>query len=146
MAEIKELYRRWLFDLWSGDFGVATEIFAPGFVGHWPNQEVHGPQGAAEQVSRSHEMFTDIENTLDVGPIAEGDKVCAHWTFHGTYAGGIPGATAPEGSRIAFSGIDIMRTENGRIVEYWVISDALGLMTTLGVFGVSRSSGRHNNR
>jgi predicted ester cyclase len=132
-AAIKDLYRRWLFGVWYGDLASTKEIFAPEFVGHWPNQEVHGPDGMAEQVGTSLEMFSDIENTVDIGPIVEGDTVAAFWTFHGTYIGGIPGATAPVGTRIAFRGSDVMRAENGKFVEYWTVSDALGLMTRLGV-------------
>jgi predicted ester cyclase len=129
----KELYRRWLFGVWCGDLAATKEIFSPDFVGHWPGQDVHGPDGVAEQVGMSLRMFSDIRNTLDVGPIVEGDTVAALWTFHGTYMGGIPGATVPAGAPVAFSGSDVMRAENGRFVEYWTVSDALGLMKRLGV-------------
>ncbi|GAA1527180.1 hypothetical protein GCM10009678_05930 [Actinomadura kijaniata] len=126
------LYRRWLFELWPGDYPVAKEIFTPGFVGRWPSLEVRGPQGVVEQIRRSHGFFADIENTLDVGPIVDGDLVAARWTFHGTYRDGIPGATAAPGTRVAFSGQDIFRVEGDRFAEYWVVSDALGMMRALG--------------
>ncbi|OKI02523.1 hypothetical protein A6A06_15995 [Streptomyces sp. CB02923] len=126
------LYRRWLFDLWHGDFSVADEIFAPGIVGHWPAFDVHGPQGVADQVRQSHDYFGDIKITLDVGPIVGDGLVAAHWTFHGSYRGGIPGVTASSGTRIAFAGQDIFRVADGRFTEYWVVSDGLGMMTALG--------------
>ncbi|MCM6776357.1 ester cyclase [Nocardia sp. CDC159] len=132
-SEIDTLYRRWLFDLWSGDFDIATDICTPDFVGHWPSREVHGPHEAADQVRQSHALFSDIENILDVGPIVAGEFCAARWTFHGSYRGGIPGATAPVGTRVAFSGHDIFRVGQGRFVEYWVMSDGMGLMSQLGV-------------
>jgi catechol 2,3-dioxygenase-like lactoylglutathione lyase family enzyme len=128
------LYRRWLEELWAGDLEVAEEIVTPDFVGHWPDQDVHGPMGAAEAVRAGRAPFDDIRLSLDVGPVADGDKVAARWTFHGAYLGGLPGATAPAGTRVAFSGMDVLRIDpaTGKFAEYWVVSDALGLMTQLG--------------
>ena len=135
MVDVADLYRRWLFDLWYGDDAVAADIFTPDFVGHWPALDVHGPQGVVEQLHRSRRMFGDIENTLDVGPVVGTGMVAARWTFHGSYRGGIPGATAAPGTRIAFSGQDIFRAEGDRFAEYWVASDALGMMHALGALG-----------
>ncbi|MEU4205385.1 ester cyclase [Streptomyces sp. NPDC039022] len=132
MDTLAALYRRWLRDLWHGDFSAAEEIFAPGIVGHWPAFDVHGPQGMADQVRQSYDYFDDIKVTLDVGPVVGDGLVAAHWTFHGTYRGGIPGATAPAGTRISFAGQDIFRAADGRFTEYWVVSDGLGMMTALG--------------
>ncbi|HEU5025679.1 MAG TPA: ester cyclase [Spirillospora sp.] len=126
------LYRRWLFDAWSGDYGVLDEILTPGFAGHWPRMDVHGPDGAAEQIRQSRAYFSDIENTLDAGPLVDGDLVAARWTFHGSYQGGIPGTTAEPGTRISFAGHDLFRMEDGRFAEYWPVSDALGMMQSLG--------------
>jgi len=135
MNDIEVLYRHWLFTLWQGDFSVAEKIFTPDFVGHWPGFDVHGPQGAVEQVRMSHGYFTDIENTLDVGPVVGDGMVAARWTFHGSYREGIPGATVAPGTRISFTGQDIFRVADARFAEYWVVSDALGMMTALGVLG-----------
>jgi hypothetical protein len=130
------LYRRWLFEVWGGDLAVAAEILTPGFTGHWPNLEVRGPAAAAEQVRRSHALFTGVRTTLDVGPVVGDGMVAAGWSFHGSYRGGVPGATAEPGTPVSFSGQDIFRAEGGRFAEYWVVSDALGLMTALGAVDV----------
>ncbi|GAA1621054.1 hypothetical protein GCM10009733_017010 [Nonomuraea maheshkhaliensis] len=128
-----QLYRRWLLELWNGDFGLARELVTPGFTGHWPGMEVSGPEGLVEALEQAHAPFADVEISLDVGPITDGDLVSARWTFGGTYRGGLPGATAAEGTRIAFSGHDILRAEGGRFAEYWVISDAQTFMRQLGI-------------
>ena len=39
----------------------------------------------------------------------------------------------PTGRRIAYTGIDINRIRDGRIVESWVQYDALGLLQQLGI-------------
>lgn len=39
----------------------------------------------------------------------------------------------PTGKEVAFTGIDIHRIENARIVEEWTSWDALGLMRQLGL-------------
>ncbi len=134
VEETRELCRRWLLELWHGELSVAGEIVAPGFVGHWPSHDVHGPAGVAEAIGQGRSPFQDISISLDLGPIADGDKVAAQWTFRATYHGGLPGATAAAGTRVAFSGVDILRVDpaSRKIVEYWVVSDALKLMTQLG--------------
>ncbi|WP_019631662.1 ester cyclase [Actinomadura atramentaria] len=132
MTDLDALYRRWLFDLWGGDPSAADDLLTPGFVGHWPGLDVHGPAGAAEQIRRSRALFTGVRLTLDVGPLVSGDLVAARWTFRGDYAGGLPDAAAPPGTPVAFAGHDILRASGDRFAEYWVVSDGLGLMTALG--------------
>lgn len=135
MGTLDALYRRWLFEVWQGEPGVVDEILTSGFVGHWPAFEAHGPHEAAEQVRRSHDYFTDIRTTLDVGPVIGDGMVAAGWTFHGSYRGGVPGVTAEAGTPVAFRGHDIFRAEGDRFAEYWVVSDVMGMMTQLGALG-----------
>ncbi|MFB4281447.1 MULTISPECIES: ester cyclase [unclassified Nonomuraea] len=130
---IANLYRRWLLELWNGDFDLAHELVTPGFTGHWPGMDVSGPDGLIEALRQGHAPFADVKVTLDIGPIVDGDLVSARWTFGGTYRGGIPGAETAEGTRIAFSGHDILRVEDGRFAEYWVISDAQTFNRELGI-------------
>jgi predicted ester cyclase len=79
--------------------------------------------------------FSELTFAIEVGPIVEGDMLAARWIGRALYAGGIPGATAPEGTEVAFGGIDIMRVADGRLAEYWVSSDGIALMTQLGALG-----------
>ncbi|MEU5883211.1 ester cyclase [Spirillospora sp. NPDC047279] len=128
----ERLYRRWLFDLWQGDFAVADEIIAPDAVGHWPSVEVRGPAEFADQVRQSHAMFGDITTELTAGPVLGNGMIAAGWTLYGSYKGGIPGATAEPGTRVGLRGQDIFRIKDGRLAEYWVVSDGLGMMQALG--------------
>jgi predicted ester cyclase len=137
----RRLYERWLLELWNGDESVAEEILADDFVIHQlraqpgESEAVRGPRAGLEMVRMGRAPFSDLTCTIEVGPIVEGDMVAARWTLRGRYAGGIPGATAPEGTEVAFGGIDIMRVENGRLAEYWVSSDGVAFMQQLGALG-----------
>jgi predicted ester cyclase len=64
--------------------------------------------------------------------IEQGDKVVTRWSITARHDGELFGAP-PTGKEIVFTGIDIHRIENGRIVEEWDNWDALGLMRQLGV-------------
>ena len=56
----------------------------------------------------------------------------ARWTFRGTHEGELMGI-APTGNRVEFAGIVIYQVVDGKIVEGWVSSDALGLKQQLGI-------------
>ncbi|MFG1942563.1 ester cyclase [Nonomuraea sp. NPDC048826] len=127
-----KLYERWLLTMWQGDFSLAHELVTPDFTGHWPGMDVRGPDQLIDMLRQGHEPFDDVTLSLDVGPIVDGDRVAARWTFAGAYRGGMPGATAAPGTRIAFNGHDILRAEGDRFAEYWVISDIPSLSRQLG--------------
>ncbi|MDP4508945.1 ester cyclase [Nonomuraea turcica] len=130
---IAELYERWLLEMWNGDFKLAHDLVTPGFVGHWPGMDVHGSDGLVEALRQGHAPFDDVKVTLDVGPIVDGDRVAARWTFSGAYRGGLPGASAAAGTWVAFSGHDILRADGDKFAEYWVISDAQTFNRQLGI-------------
>jgi predicted ester cyclase len=129
----KQLYRRWLLELWNGDLTVADQVVTPGFVGSWPGRPglVHGPQELVDTIRMSHDLFLDLTFAVEVGPVVEGDLVAARWTGRGRSKRGMPGATAPAGTQVSFSGHDLLRVDEGRFAEYWVISEEQHLMAQL---------------
>ena len=64
--------------------------------------------------------------------IAEDDKVVARITMTGTHTGTFFGIPAT-GKRIVFTGIYVVRIEDGKIVEHWGEEDSVSLLTQLGV-------------
>jgi predicted ester cyclase len=62
--------------------------------------------------------------------IAEGDLVVLRLTVRGTHQGPFMGLE-PTGVAATWPGIDIMRFEDGRIVERWAMRDSAGLMAQL---------------
>jgi predicted ester cyclase len=137
----RTLYERWLLELWHGDASVAHEILSEDFTVHQARSQpgeseaVRGPQAGIELVRMGRAPFSLLTFAIEVGPIVEGDMLAARWIGHGAYAGGLPGATAPEGTEVTFGGIDIMRVADGRLAEYWVSSDGIALMQQLGALG-----------
>ncbi len=89
----KQLYRRWLLELWNGNLTVTDQIVTPDFVGSWPGRPglVHGPKELAEIIRMSRDILLDMTFAIEVGPVAEGDLVAARWIGHGSYKGGHAG-------------------------------------------------------
>lgn len=106
------MYRRWLLELWHGDYAVAEEILAPDFTGHWPEQEVDGRDALVELIRSTRAMFESLEFKLELGPIVSGELVAARWTGVGRTAEG----------DMPLLGHDILRVADGRFAEYWVAS------------------------
>jgi len=64
--------------------------------------------------------------------IAEGDQVMACWTFYGMHQGEFYGLP-PTKKQVIYSGINIFRIEDGKIVEIRDIYDRLWMWQQLGV-------------
>jgi hypothetical protein len=123
-ADLRTLYERWLFELWTtGDRTLAGELVTPDFVGHWPDQDVYGPDGLVAVIQQSLSFFTRVTTSIEVGPIVDGDLVAARWAFRGPYAGGLPGTTARVGTELTLRGADVMQVADGLFSEHWVSSD-----------------------
>ncbi|GAA4657434.1 ester cyclase [Streptomyces buecherae] len=135
--QLRALYDRWS-QLWRGDFSHAADILDPGFVVHQArpdgsdSEATTGPERLLPEIEQTMAAFGDVDLSVDLGPIVEGDLIAARWTLRATYTGGIPHATAPVGTKIAFSGHDLLRAADGRLCEYWTCTDILDGLTQLG--------------
>lgn len=63
--------------------------------------------------------------------IAEGDKVAARISVHGTHQGEYMGMS-PTRNRIEVTAIDIFRIEGSKITGHWSSFENLGMMQQLG--------------
>lgn len=135
-----ELVEGWLA-LWNGDLSQAEGVLAPDFrthaavTGGGDGSEINGAQGLADWVANTRLAMPDLLFTVQVGPIIQGDQVALRWRARGTYAGGIPGAAAPAGTGIDFTGTDVLLIADGRLSEYWVNSDTLLMLSQLQALG-----------
>jgi predicted ester cyclase len=133
-----QLVSAWL-KLWNGDFGQADLCLSPDFRVHaamldgGDGSAVAGPRGVVGWIGQTRAAIPDLTFTIQVGPIEQDDHVALRWAAAGTYAGGFPGAEAPAGTPVAFTGTDILRIHEGRLAEYWVNSDMLVLLAQLQV-------------
>jgi predicted ester cyclase len=90
-----------------------------------------GADGVRQQFDGFRAAFPDFRATI-LDQIAEGDKVVTRKVFHGTHEGDLWGIP-PTGREVEIHVIDIVRVEDGRIVEHWNQVDRMGLMQQLGV-------------
>lgn len=132
MADVRSMYRKWIEVLWNGDFTAADELVADNFVGHWPGgQDVKGKAELLDVIRMGRAPFPDMKFEIEQGPLADGNYVAGRWRGIGNYEGGLPGATADNGTRVVFKGSDILRVEGSKFAEYWVSSDESDLMAQL---------------
>jgi predicted ester cyclase len=138
MTSNEVLISSWL-GLWNGDYAVAETIIAADFRMHaamldgGDGSAVNTPAALVEWIAMSRAAIPDLTFTIEVGPLVDGDHIALRWRAVGAYAGGMPGASAPAGTPIDFTGTDLLRTEHGRLAEYWLNSDTLQLVTQLQV-------------
>ena len=117
-----------------GNLAAADEIVAPNFILHSPGlppEMQHGPEGVKRFATMMRNAFpTDSQITHD-DTIASGDKVVIRWRASGVQNGELFGVP-PTGKRVEFSGIDVFRIADGKLVELWQNWDQLGLLQQLG--------------
>jgi steroid delta-isomerase-like uncharacterized protein len=128
----KGLVRRFYDDVVNaGRLELIDEFLAPGFVDHdafpgvTPDRE-----GVREFFETVRAAFPDLRFEVD-DLIAEGDKVAARVTVHGTHRHdflGIP----PTGKEVSTSLVDVIRFQDGFAVERWGVTDTLAMMEQLG--------------
>jgi steroid delta-isomerase-like uncharacterized protein len=129
----KALIRRFNEEVWNkGNLDVVNEIFAEDYARHdlRPGNPPAGPEGQKRIAADFRAAFPDLHSSIDL-ILAEGNMVMTRWTAEGTNTGQW-GRIAPTGKRVRFSGVNIFRIENGRVVELWNHRDDLGLMQQLG--------------
>jgi predicted ester cyclase len=134
VEENKAIVRRFYQQVWNdGNFEVTAEIFATDYIRHdlRPTHAEAGPAGMAKIAADFRRAFPDLTFHEDL-LLAEGDLVAARWTSDGTHSGSW-GDVEPTRRRARFSGVNIFRLREGKVVEIWNHRDDLGLMEQLGV-------------
>jgi predicted ester cyclase len=131
----KELIRRYFAAIDAaceeGRADLIDDFLAPDFVEHNPFPGIPPTRDGWKQ---AFNMFVGGAPGYHVVEdlVAEGDKVVGRITAYGTHVGDLFGVPAT-GRDIRVSGIAIWRIRDGRIIEHWHETDALGLMQQLGV-------------
>lgn len=138
--------RRILVEVWGeGKLEVVDELLAPNYVDHTPRgpepSSVQGAAGLKQAVTLFRNAFPDLTYRVDL-QIVQGELVATRFTATGTHTGTFQDIP-PTGRRVTYTGIDMNRIIDGRIVEAWVNYDALGLLQQIGAVpnGVSDATG-----
>ncbi len=132
-TENKSLVRRLYEEVWNErKLDVIGELISPSHAFHDPNVSGSqiGPDAYKQQVNRLTTAFPDLRIVIE-DMVSEKDKLVVSWVISGTHKGeyeGIP----PTDKKIFVEGITINQIANGKILDSYVSSDALGLMRQLG--------------
>lgn len=97
------------------------------------NEEINkgGLDKLKEFYTEFRAAFPDLTFTIE-DLIAEGDKVVARMTVTGTHNGtGSFMGFEPSGNKLNVETIDIIRFEDGMMVEHWGKTDTLGMIQQL---------------
>ena len=138
--ENKIVVRRFFAELLSTDnLAVADELLSPDFYFYFA--------GSPEPIDReSYKVFLAARRGafpdrrfVVEDMIAEGEKVSARFTMRGTHKGELR-SIAPSGREVTMTGIDMIRLEEGKMVEDRVEVDQLGMMRQLGVIATPQQA------
>jgi steroid delta-isomerase-like uncharacterized protein len=125
---------RYIFDraFNQGDLAVVDELLTPDQFTHTTFcGATNGPQGLKWLVAILRTAFPDLHCMVE-DEIREGDKHAAHWSMRGTHKGLFMGNPAT-GKQVQVQGIIFATFEGGKIWEYWMLIDQLGLLQQLGI-------------
>jgi predicted ester cyclase len=117
----------------TGDWGILDEYIAEDFVAHnplYPGVSLDGEgmkQGA--EIFRAAAPGAQHEITMQV---AEGDLVVSYIVGRGVHEGELLGIPATH-KELETAGIVIHRVRDGKIVEYWSVTDVARVLQQLGV-------------
>lgn len=121
------------FDRWANhaDVAVADALMVPDLELNNPPSRVTSLADYKRSMAGFHEAFPDLRFEVEE-LIAEGDRVVARWTFHGTNRGAFLGQP-PTGQTVTFTGTSTFRLRDGRIHQIWVNMDRHGMLQQLGL-------------
>ena len=129
----KALVRQMVEEIFNGgNMSLVDELFAVDFVEHeeLPPGLPPGREGAKALTMAMRSAFPDFKATIEQ-MIAEGDNVFLRMTWSGTQAGEFMGIPST-GKQFAVGVFDVVRIEDGQIVEHWGLMDSMDMMQQLG--------------
>ena len=142
VEENKAIVGRWFTEFWGKDFNSAVidELAAPDIRFEYSlHTPLRGRDAVREFVTAFRAAFPDLgfEGTADL--IAEGDYVVGQWIGGGTQTGDafddLPIGSLPAGTGKAmrFTGVTILKVENGLITEELGLDDGVTALQELGL-------------
>jgi len=105
----KAVVRRLVEEVFNqGRLDAVHELFGPGHIHHVGARQFRGPDGARAVFAGIQAQFPEYQMTID-DLVAEGDRVVASFSVRASHG--------MIGREIAYTGIDIYRLADGKIVE-----------------------------
>jgi predicted ester cyclase len=124
-------YHRLMAAVSAGRDEEVDELLAAEFVDHNPIPgQSPGPAGFKEWMHAARAAFPDL--TATVHDVVTGvDRLAARVRYRGTHDGTFLGM-APTGRKVDFEAFHFVRSQNGRIAEWWGTADLLGALQQIG--------------
>jgi len=131
----KALIHRWFEEVWNkGRAEAIDEMFAADGIANGLSDEqgepLRGPDAFRQFFYKVRTAFPDIEVVVE-DTVAEGDKLAARCRVRATHQGDSLGIAATR-KPVEFTGIALVRIENGKIVEAWNNFDFMSMFQQLG--------------
>lgn len=133
MDKNKEIISKFYLDaINKGNEELINEILAENFIDHNASPDLpEGRNGFKQFLKMLVVAFPDIRVQVE-DIISEKDKVAVRLTISGSQTGVLLGQIPPSGKTAVWTGIDILKIENGKITERWSQRDLLGMMRQIG--------------
>jgi predicted ester cyclase len=140
--ENKAIVGRWFKEFWGNPWNpkIVDELAAPDMLLQY---SLHAPRRGRKDVknfmTEFREAFPDLEFWGTADLIAEGDKVVGRWEGGGTHTGPafkdfLEGSLpAGSGKKMRFTGVTVLRVENGKIAEEVGLDDGATALQQLGI-------------
>ena len=141
-ADNKAIVGRWFTEFWGKtcNLGVVDDLAAPDMLLQY---SLHAPRRGRDDIkgfmTDFRKSFPDLNFWGTADLIAEGDYVVGQWEGGGTHTGlafkdfltrPLPAAT---GRKMHFTGMTVLRVQNGKIIEEVGLDDGVTALTQLGL-------------
>jgi len=132
LEENKAIVRRFIEAYNKRNLDLIDDFVAPDYVDH--TNKV-GREGLKQLFNMGLTAFPDWHETIE-DIIAEGDKVWVRLAYTGTHKGEFMGL-APTDKKITSKAVDIYRIVNGKLAEYWNVTDNVNILKQIGAFEIT---------
>ncbi len=113
------------------DFARFQELLAPGSIVHYSGpQEDLTLDSTIQLIKTFYQAFPDYSHAIE-DVFAKGDKVAIRILQQATQKTEFQGI--PPGNKISYYQISIMQVKDGKVINWWIVEDNLGMMTQLGL-------------
>ena len=130
-VEPKDIYRRIIQAISQGDPDALERLIAQDVVDHNPIPgQAPGREGFKQWMTSAKASFPDLQGSVE-DVIAEGDRVAARMTWHGTHWGDFVGVP-PSNKRVAMTAFHHVRFARGLAAEWWGTADLFGALQQVG--------------
>jgi steroid delta-isomerase-like uncharacterized protein len=130
-TEPKDIYRQIIEAITHDNPHALDRFISPDVADHNPIPgQAAGLDGFKEWVAFARASFPDLQGSVE-DVIAEGDRVAARMTWHGTHRGDFVGVPATN-KRISMTAFHHVRFERGQAAEWWGTADVFGALQQMG--------------